>query len=396
MFLIEPELYLSEQDPNYRIKGSRDPLGFQTVWSRVGRQLIRHISSVSSGVRDFQTLLYARFFLDYIGGDPAQLIKFFLKFEQASGYSRRVNIGNNDTFNGSEHIDRVITSNPDIFYCSTAGSDQLLSNQKSYGIWGKYSRPFRDINFVDQAILQALLPAALIEKTDFQEVCTIIKRIYQEDRVALTRGDLKTLSKLYLNLTEDEVVFFRNNLLRVPDETHLQNEFYALLIENPNLIPEKSFHLFHFIESALFITDISIELRKCLEEIAASETVLFRLNSMFRGLQTRSAWTSTDINGDEELKQFNHRYVGEFIDSELNELNSYFAESEFNTAENLAHRNKEICGRRRKANWVDCEGHRLNVYYREGASRVALDAFDNSYFIECYISLFKQIERPVQ
>ena len=394
MFKIEPELYLSEQDPNYRIKGSRDPLGFQTVWSRVGRHLIRHISSVSSGVRDFQTLLYARFFLDHIGGDTAQLIKFFLKFEQASGYSRRLNIGIDDAFNGSEYINKVIASTPDVFYCST--TDQLLSNQKSYGIWGKYSRPFRDIDFVDQASSQALLPAALIEKTDFQEICSIIKRIYYEERVALTRGDLKTLSKLYLNLTEDEVVFFRNNLLRVPDETHLQNEFYDLLIENPNLIPEKSFHLFHFIESALSIPDISIELRKCLESISASETVLFRLNSMFRGLQTRSAWTSTEINGDEELKQFNHQHGGEFLDSELNELNSYFAESVFNTAENIAHRNKEICDRRRKANWVVCEGHRLKVYYREGASRVALGAFDNSYFIECYISLFKQIERPVQ
>ena len=50
MLPFKSETFLTEQDPNYRIKGSRDPLGFQTVWARTARPLIKHVSSVSSGI----------------------------------------------------------------------------------------------------------------------------------------------------------------------------------------------------------------------------------------------------------------------------------------------------------------------------------------------------------
>ena len=54
--------YFSEQDPNFRIKGSRDPLGFQTIWQSLGRTVIKYLSTVSSNLKDFQVLSYAWYF----------------------------------------------------------------------------------------------------------------------------------------------------------------------------------------------------------------------------------------------------------------------------------------------------------------------------------------------
>ena len=34
--------FLTQQDPNFRIKGSRDPLGFQTIWQSLGRNVIKY------------------------------------------------------------------------------------------------------------------------------------------------------------------------------------------------------------------------------------------------------------------------------------------------------------------------------------------------------------------
>ncbi len=51
--------FITEQDPNYSIKGSRDPLGFQVVWQAAGRKLIPNLSTVSGSIKDFQILCLA-------------------------------------------------------------------------------------------------------------------------------------------------------------------------------------------------------------------------------------------------------------------------------------------------------------------------------------------------
>ena len=51
--------FLTEKDPNYSVKGSRDPLGFQVIWQAAGRRLIPYLSTVSITVMDFQILSIA-------------------------------------------------------------------------------------------------------------------------------------------------------------------------------------------------------------------------------------------------------------------------------------------------------------------------------------------------
>lgn len=37
-------------DPDFKPKGSRDPLGFQPIWAEVGRKLIKDLSTVSGNI----------------------------------------------------------------------------------------------------------------------------------------------------------------------------------------------------------------------------------------------------------------------------------------------------------------------------------------------------------
>ncbi len=121
-------LHLSLPDPDYRIKGSRDPLGFQTIWQSLGRTVIKYLSTVSSNLKDFQVLSYAWYF--YGDRDPKYFLNFFFKFEQACGFARGEYL-KNDSFNGIDFVRKNL--NKETFSFSTKNEHTLLSNQKSYG-----------------------------------------------------------------------------------------------------------------------------------------------------------------------------------------------------------------------------------------------------------------------
>jgi hypothetical protein len=49
--------FLTDLDTQAAIKGSRDPLGLQTIWTRLGRHVVDNVTTVSTSVRDFTTLV---------------------------------------------------------------------------------------------------------------------------------------------------------------------------------------------------------------------------------------------------------------------------------------------------------------------------------------------------
>lgn len=49
--------FLSELDPTIALKSSRDPLGFQVIWSSFGRELAGNLTTVTTSVRGFTTFL---------------------------------------------------------------------------------------------------------------------------------------------------------------------------------------------------------------------------------------------------------------------------------------------------------------------------------------------------
>ena len=54
--------FLTLEDPNAKIKGSRDPLGLQPIWSRFGRHVVTNLTTVTTSVRGFTILLLGRYF----------------------------------------------------------------------------------------------------------------------------------------------------------------------------------------------------------------------------------------------------------------------------------------------------------------------------------------------
>jgi len=71
--------FLTQLDPREQIKGSRDPLGVQSIWTRLGRHVIANLTTVSTSVVDFTVLLLGHYFVERVaetGGTDGDLATF--------------------------------------------------------------------------------------------------------------------------------------------------------------------------------------------------------------------------------------------------------------------------------------------------------------------------------
>src|ERR1051325_1596948 len=139
--LVMDRPFLTDVDSRAAVKGSRDPLGIQGIWTRFGRHVVGNLSTVSDSVRDFTVLLLGYHFAARVVEQkgPGFELDAFLKWEQLAGYARgRVN--KDWAFRGTERA-RQRLDESSIITLSAETKNQLLSSQERYGLWGLYTVP---------------------------------------------------------------------------------------------------------------------------------------------------------------------------------------------------------------------------------------------------------------
>jgi hypothetical protein len=141
--------FLTDLDSRAAVKGSRDPLGIQQIWTRLGRHVIGNLTTVSDSVRDFTTLLLGYYFAARLADElgPGTELSTFLKWEQLAAYARAR--ANNDwVFRGTERVRKNLSESSRVTL-SDDRAHQILGNQKIYGLWGLYTMPSRASGLVD-------------------------------------------------------------------------------------------------------------------------------------------------------------------------------------------------------------------------------------------------------
>ena len=141
--------FLTDLDSRAAVKGSRDPLGIQQIWTRLGRHVVGNLTTVSNSVRDFTTLILGYYFAEQLTHDlgPGTELATFLKWEQLAAYSRAVQ--NKDfSFRGVEKVRKNLAEGSRVCL-SDDRSHQILGNQKIYGLWGLYTMPARASGIVE-------------------------------------------------------------------------------------------------------------------------------------------------------------------------------------------------------------------------------------------------------
>ena len=135
--------FLTDLDSRAAVKGSRDPLGIQQIWTRLGRHVVGNLTTVSNSVRDFTTLLLGYYFAGQLADELGlgSELATFLKWEQLAAYARAT--ANADfSFRGTERVRKNLSEGSRVTL-SEARAHQILGNQKIYGLWGLYTMPAR-------------------------------------------------------------------------------------------------------------------------------------------------------------------------------------------------------------------------------------------------------------
>lgn len=144
---IGGSFFFTELDPEIQLKDSRDPLGFQPIWSLFGRKVIGNLTTVTTSVRGFTTLLLGHYFASNLVESgkvaAADYIDPFLRFEQISAYSRFAwaeETGDSvSTIRGIRRVEARYKNGNRRVRIAADRDGQILSNQKTYGLWGLYS-----------------------------------------------------------------------------------------------------------------------------------------------------------------------------------------------------------------------------------------------------------------
>ncbi len=141
--------FLTDLDSRAAIKGSRDPLGLQPIWTRFGRYVVGNLTTVTTSVRDFTTLLLGYYFAERVAkeGQGESDLSVFLKWEQLAAYARG-GVNQDWSFRGVERVKRNLSDGEKLSLGADSRS-QILSDQKTYGLWGLYTVAARSSDLIN-------------------------------------------------------------------------------------------------------------------------------------------------------------------------------------------------------------------------------------------------------
>jgi hypothetical protein len=383
--------YFTHPDPDYTIKGSRDPLGFQVIWQHQAKKLIPFLSTVSGNLRDFQVLSLAHFLY---GNVDSAFMPFFIRFEQLMAYAR---FQNGETqFNGTRKVAAVLNSGSSTINLSTNNKDQILTNQRAYGIWGKYNRPFTEIRVLMQPDFRPIYESKIESLPNNSNFGRLMDKIRNKESIRLPIEELEAVNQVF-EYTKEEIDFYRRNLLLVREPLRLQNKLHQFFQANDTL--GDFYPRLHAIRN-YFPEDE--ELKNVIKEIEATEKILSPLSRIFRHIQSKPIWTKAEISDDQYIIQC--RLEENFIfpltsehSKTKQELSLLFRQSNWDLILGLVERNRKVTNERGGAAWVSNRSEIVEVHYSDGAETNAdYDPnvhIDNDYFFGTYTSLFNQIFR---
>ena len=318
-------------------------------------------------------------------------VKFFIKFEQVCAYARYVH-NHESSFNGTDTISKRAKIEP--FYISLA--DSILSNQRTYGIYGKYIRPLRDMGIVNDSEFHSTMQKAL-SKSDEHAIRSLSIRLMDNDnsRVVVNKEDLIPFANLLKTVIPEEKTIYQDYILKTNDLEHPQNNLFEVVSSNPDF-SKADFNLHHLISTILSAQQTNDDLKRALINIDNTDKVLHPLNVIFTNLLSRSYWTYQEVESDELFNQLPRSVPFDFQDEQLREINQFLELSTIDLIRAVVKRNSDICKARGNSAWIEEDKQGFRVLYGENGKRITnVDnelQYEFPYFLNNYLNLYRQIE----
>ena len=140
-------MFFTLEDPNAKIKGSRDPLGAQPIWTAFGRHVVTNLTTQTNSTRGFTILLLGRYLAERASEDGRigreLALDAFLRFEQIGAYVRHVAHGVGGDIRGIERVRSKREERRGLVPIRADPDGFILGDQRVNGLWGLFSVPAR-------------------------------------------------------------------------------------------------------------------------------------------------------------------------------------------------------------------------------------------------------------
>jgi hypothetical protein len=302
--------FLTLEDPNAKIKGSRDPLGAQPIWSRFARHVVTNVTGAANSVRGFTILLLGRYYAARLiesGAVPKEeALDVVLRMEQLGAYARHVGHGVDGDIRGIERVKSLLQEHRGRPYIETGQRGRILSDQRVYGLWGLYTVSARVSGLVPEGPIGVTEPVAeLIEQVYLPRLARVEPRLL---KLLKNGGRLDTKGKNPLfralcdllpeKMSPPEIEFYGRYLRDAretdgPGRRGVQARFVELLTDhtdlNGRLTREESVAL---AESA---AKTDPELAERLQRMICLEALLAPADALFDHVLTRDGKTPEEL-----------------------------------------------------------------------------------------------------
>ena len=425
-------MFLTLQDPRARVKGSRDPLGVQPIWSAFGRRIVANLTTVTDSLRGFTVLLLGRYLGERLLREgkisDEDVVDVFLRTEQVCGYVRCLTLEGDARSEGRilgiERVRRRISEDGSTVRIGTTPDATILSDQKTYGLWGLFSVSARVSKLLPEVPIGVTSEAReFIEVQYLPHLSPVLNRL---EKLVRSGGTLAVKSHdpivsalrgiLGGRLSAAERKFYRAYLCDAKYCDHMtsgrQATFRRLLEKHTSL--RRSINRAELGSIMRAARSIDAELTRRIRRILALEALLAPCDAIFGFLQTRHGQIPARISeslrerwGERiphldaaefaEIRDEIVSLVGAEITVRMTETYSGLLDGDYQLAiERLLEWNRLVMTGRRAAPWVRLDDRgALDVRYRgierELPAAAAMSSlWRNSYFIDSLKALVSQ------
>lgn len=409
--------FLSEWDDRARPKGSRDPLGFELVWSHYGRKVIGNLTTVTGSLENFSVALLGFYWANELNPTSVGTAKerskrikeTFLRYEQLAGYLRHIHKTRTNGEDKGESIlgSRRIKSRIETGKITLGPEDehQILSSQVTQGLWGLYYSAMKATELVkdDDRWLtdKGKEIAQLIEKKLDSDADELKKLL--EKNTKLVREDLERQCKKFFDAIRAPEACGKllRNLMMGSNKDKQLAEVQIELWKATQLYLEEE-------EPGPFVSSIkgktqNADLINRLSDIESVERLLVAMNNLFRYFQRNNGVELSEVIKEIRKKEYDYKHLrlpeyhqlkGSPYEEKLTVIrNDLFNNDVEQAIRKILELNKDVMRDRGGAPWVEIEKNKTLLVRVPEETAELFDKkelqthWDNSYFLYSYLNV---------
>jgi hypothetical protein len=397
--------FLSLLDDRAKPKGSRDPLGFELVWSHFGRKVVGNLTTITGSIENFTVALLGFYWAHQLHENAnidnrERLIReTFLRYEQVAAYLRYQS-GSKEIM-GITRVQKNIGTHTG--QLAIALNAQILSDQASYGLWGLYSSALKETGLVEGSYRKPTEEGEAIARAISEGLNTKeLMSVFMGDGYLAWDACERLAPQFWQAIQKEEI---RSNLTHVllrgrkNSNISVQEELFSVtkkLIGEGHLTTE-------FAENfGLIQSSAPSELKGHLNDIEQVERVLVAANNLFYYLLTQDHRTMSEVLEELESRDYQYDHLpnnlpqGMTRRNALCEINNNLRAGNNNGAvQAVIKLNADVMKARGGAPWVRCENSDiLNVKVKSETARLhsqgdLLNNWDYDYFLGSFLRIAK-------